>query len=328
MITGKTDSTQQKIVRLYDLKVGVVLVNLNGGEFTIPCIESLVRGNVIPWKIVVVDNASNDGSPDQIIDKFSSVHLLRNNENKGFSTANNQGIRYLLSEGADYVWVLNNDTRVDQNCLGELLSAANFHPYTACFTGKIYYDKPSGKIWYAGGFRHRLHLGVKHRGEGETEEGRYNEIEEVEFISGCCMFFPIWSFKSLGFFIDDYFMYSEDNEWAWRVFNAGESLLYVPNAKIWHNVSASVIKYTGDKGKNSPSAFALYFLIRNNLWTIRRHAIPAPRKYLGIVINILIEVRMIIKHLIRGDLIRSKRIWNGMVSGLFRSIPQYNLLDL
>ena len=306
-----------------DCKVGVVLINWNGGEYTIPCIESLLEGKIIPWKIVVIDNGSNDGSPELIFDKFPDIHLIRNKKNKGFTVGNNQGINYLLSEGADYIWVLNNDTLVDQNCLDKLLGAARLYPHMACFTGKIYYDKPSDKIWYAGGYRQQLHLSVKHRGEDEIDKGRYNEIEEVEFISGCCMFFPCLSLNNLGGFIDDYFVYSEDNEWCWRAIKSGHKLLYVPDAIIWHLVSATAKRNTSDgKRIDEPTAFSWFFMIRNNFWTIRYHCNPYPKKLLAIGVNIIIELKMIISNLVKKDFDRALSIWNGMYKGLLFTLPK------
>ena len=329
MLTINTNqkSTQQIEASKTSNNVGVVLLNWNGGEHTIPCIESLLKGSVIPWKIVVVDNGSNDGSPDIISDKFPEIYLIRNTKNRGFTGGNNQGIDYLLSKDIDYIWVLNNDTIVDQNCLGELLNSAKLYPEIACFTGKIYFDDPSDKIWYAGGYRNRFHLSSNHIGEGEIEKGKYDEIKNVEFISGCCMFFPRVSLNELSGFIEDYFIYSEDNEWSWRALNKGKSLLYVPTAKLWHVISASVMKGAGDNRKNGPSSFAWYLMIRNNLWTIRLHSTPVTRKYFAIAINIFIEIRMIINHLIRRDSQRAKSIFYGMCSGLFRGIPQIDTLN-
>ena len=314
--------TQQKEVSNTSNNVGVVLLNWNGGEYTISCIESLLKGSMIPWKIVVVDNGSNDGSPDLISDKFPEIYLIRNTKNRGFTGGNNQGIDYMLSEDIDYIWVLNNDTIVDKNCLEELFNAAKLNPQIACLTGKIYFYKPSNMLWYAGGYRHKFHLSSMHRGEGEIDAGKYDVNEHVEFISGCCMFFPRLSLNELGGFIEDYFAYSEDNEWSWRALNKGKSLLYVPTAKISHVISASFMKEAGDDRKNGPSSFAWYFMIRNNFWTIRLHSTHVTRKYFAIAINIFIEIRMIINHLIRRDFQRAKSIFYGMCSGLFRVIPQ------
>lgn len=92
-------------------KVGVVLVNWNGAEFTIPCIESLLRSNYSNFQIIVVNNGSMDGSPERIAQEYPQVELLRQPSNSGLPKARNQGIEHALKLGSDYAITLDNDTR-------------------------------------------------------------------------------------------------------------------------------------------------------------------------------------------------------------------------
>jgi hypothetical protein len=322
MNTDKTIDSPMKGAESGIDKIGVVLLNWNGGEYTIPCIDSLLSGKVIPWRIIVVDNGSTDDSADLIAKKFPFIQFIRNKENLGFTVANNQGIRQLLSDGANYVWVLNSDTIVDENCLEELLKAAKSYPDIVCFSGKIYYDSRPDRIWYAGGYRHRVHLGAKHRGEREIDQGIYDEIEEVEFISGCCMFFPSWALMRLGLFVDGYFGYSEDSEWCWRAEKEGRKLLYVPSATLKHCVSALVQKNTGDPKRKGSGAFASYLKARNHFWTIRRHATPFHKKFLALSVLLCLAFKTMT--------IRTKnRQWpeiratvKGVWHGLLRTLPK------
>jgi GT2 family glycosyltransferase len=80
----------------YLFKIGVVLPNWNGGEFTIPCIRSLLMGECVPWRILVFDNGSTDGSPQKIQQLFAYVDQIRADKNIGFMGGNNEGMRYLL----------------------------------------------------------------------------------------------------------------------------------------------------------------------------------------------------------------------------------------
>jgi len=302
-------------------KIGVILLNWNGGEYTIPCIDSLLSGKTVPWRIIVIDNASSDDSPDRIEKKYPFIRLVRNKKNLGFTAGNNQGIRQLLSDGADYVWVLNNDTIVNPNCLEEFLKAVKSYPDIACFSGKIYYDSSSNRLWYAGGYRHRVHLGGKHRGEKETDQGRYDNIEEVEFVSGCCMFLPRWSLMRFGLFIDRYFAYSEDSEWCWRVNRAGGKLLYVPSATLKHCVSASVMKNEGAPKKKGNGAFASYLMVRNHFWMIRRHATPFYKKHLVLLVLLGLAFKSMSIHMKNRHWPEIGATAKGVWHGLVRTLP-------
>ena len=243
--------------------IGVVLLNWNSSELTLSCIHSLLASSVTPDKIVVVDNASVDNSADKIAVASPDITLIRNETNRGFAGASDQGIVYLLSQGVDYIWLLNNDTTVARDCLEKLIAAAACCPIAAGFSAKIFYETPPSRIWYAGAYRHPWHLGTKHLLEPMLEAKAVNGVVPVPFISGCCMFVPSWAWKQYGGLTEEYVCYSEDNEWCWRVTRAGGTLCYVPDAVLWHKLSASVRRNTGtDNSSEIPSA-AWYFMCRN-----------------------------------------------------------------
>ena len=254
------------------MKVGVVLLNWNGGEYTIPCIESLLAGETKPWRIFVWDNASNDGSPDRIAAQFSSVQLVRSEANHGFARANNLSAVELLRDGADYIWILNNDTIVAPKCMGALLEAMEGHPHVAAATGKILYADPPDLIWYAGGGCPHWTLNAYHRGLQEKDSGQYDQANDVQFISGCCMFIRRKAIEACGLFDERYFAYDEDVDWCLRARQRGGILWYEPGAVLWHRVSASLRKNTLGLQGGRISAQQHYLSTRNRLFTIRRHA--------------------------------------------------------
>ena len=302
--------------------VGVVLLNWNAGEFTIPCIESLLSGQIKPDRIVVVDNASVDESPDRIEAAFPGVILIRNRVNEGFAGANNKGISFLLGEGMDYIWVLNNDTFVREDCLACLLEAAQRHPEAACFSAKIFYENPSDRVWYAGSFRHPLLLVPKHLQEARPENRTNDGLFDVDFVSGCCMFIPGRVLRKQGGFCTDYCAYSEDNDWCWRVQKVGLKLLYVPGAVLWHRVSASVRKNTARKKETGISARAYFLMIRNNLWTIRRNAENVPGKALALAMNGGLAFKIMALCAMQGYWYKIGPIWKGASQGLFKALPK------
>ena len=255
-------------VALEKAKVGVVLLNWNGGEFTIPCISSLLAGDLSPWRILVFDNASTDGSPEEITAMFPEVQMVRSAENVGFAAGSNQGIRQLLAQGADFLWILNNDTVVHRSCLRMLVEECLHDGKLGGATGKIFFQQPGDRIWYAGGRWNRWSFTSAHRGRGEKDTGQYDRAEDVEFASGCCMLLRREALARVGLFDERYFVYCEDAEWCLRARRHGVRMRYVPHAVLWHRVSASAKKNAG--GKTPPLSH--YYNQRNRLFNMRRYA--------------------------------------------------------
>lgn len=252
--------------------VGVALLNWNGGEMTAACIDSLLAGSLVPGRIVILDNASTDGSAQWLGDKYPDVHMIRNEINRGFTGGNNIAIRYLLDAGVDIVWVLNNDTVVEKDCLRLLVEAMRKDVSVAACSGKILYENPPDRIWYAGANWHHWSLKSPHRGALETDRGQYDRLEDVCFISGCCMFVRRSTFENVGLFDEAFFAYCEDADWCLRAQRAGLRLQYVPQAIVRHKVSASLRKMHKSVGGGTTSPYSLYILFRNRIFLIRKHA--------------------------------------------------------
>ena len=251
--------------------VGVVLLNWNGAELTIACLESLLHGYLVPEQIVVVDNASTDGSVELIATRFNQVHIIKNAENLGFAGGNNIGIQYLKKDNIDFIWVLNNDTEVDKNCLGELVKFMTDEPDISGCCGKILYDNPHDKIWYAGSTLNAFLLTAHHRGALETDNGQYNQPGLTPFITGCSMFVRRSAWESVGGFDESFFAYAEDFDWCLRARNSGLKLAYAPNAVVYHKVSISFRKTDiPNEGYTTPLMIKLSH--RNRLFIIRKYA--------------------------------------------------------
>lgn len=301
--------------------VGVILVNWNGGEFTIPCIQSLLAGAVQPDRIVVVDNGSVDGSAENIADSFPFVTIIHNAMNVGFASANNQGMELLLREGVDYVWLLNSDTTVANDCLAALVEVTQRHPAAAGFSGKIYYQEPKDRLWYAGAIRHPIHRAPQHLLTASADHRYATGSVPVPFISGCCMFIPSGTLRQFGGFIPSYIAYSEDSEWCWRVTRAHQNLYYVPEARLWHRLSASVKKNDSTSPKRGVPGYALYLMNRNHLWTVRKHTSWPFGKPVTLAANIAIQIRNILTYVIKWDSLLIGASIAGLIDGLFAPVP-------
>lgn len=249
-------------------KVAIVTVDFNNHSATRDCLESLQKLDTkgIELSVIVVDNASTENLP------FSSkknVTILRSEKNLGFTGGNNKGITYALSQGSDYVLLLNNDTEVDKQLLQELLDVFDSHPHVGMAVPKIYFAKGyeyhksrySQKelghvIWYAGGNIDWANVFSVHRGLDEVDHGQYDKKQEVSFASGCCVLISRDVLEQVGMFNDRYFLYFEDADLSERVQKAGFSIWYQPSAVVWHKNAAS---------SGSGSALHDYFLTRNRM---------------------------------------------------------------
>jgi hypothetical protein len=244
------------------IKVAIIIVNYNGVNDTIECLNSINNSNVrsnILIEIYVVDNKSTNDELSVISNKFPNIIPIQSEINQGFAGGNNIGIRRALSEGSDYILLLNNDTVIDNNMIEELLSVVDDN--TIVSPKMLYFSKPD-IVWYGGGYIDR-HKGNSYHFGMNLKDDHLTEVTRCSFATGCCILIPRKIIQQCGYFEDDYFMYCEDTEYCVRIQEAGYRILYNPNAVLWHKVSAS----TG--GDESP--FSIYYMTRNRLSCISKH---------------------------------------------------------
>lgn len=247
-------------------QIAVIIVNWNGLSDTLTCLESLRHVAVpkgIAMSVIVVDNGSTDGSPAIIRTRHPWVHVLETGRNLGFSGGNNAGIRHAIDSGADYVWLLNNDTVVDPHVLRFLTVFDN--PSVGAAGSKIYFApghefhhdryKPAQRghvFWYAGGLIDWNNMYASHRGVDEVDHGQYDTTEDTEFITGCSMVLRSETIHAVGMLDDSYYLYLEDVDLNLRIQHAGYRTLYVPDSVVWH-VNA------GSSGKPGNPLHEYYF---------------------------------------------------------------------
>jgi len=295
--------------------VGVVLVNWNSAELTIDCIKSLLCGHLVPDQIAVVDNASYDGSADLIAARFNQIKLIRNTENLGFAGGNNVGIQHLLKCNMDYIWVLNNDTEIDENCLSELVKFMDKELNVSGCCGKILYDNPRNKIWYAGSTFNKFLLTSRHRGALETDTGQYNNTEFTPFITGCSMFVRQSAWNLVGGFDEAFFAYAEDLDWCLRAMKLSQRFAYVPNAVIYHKVSSSFRKSTSnDSGYTTPLMIKLCH--RNKLFIIRKYSNSTTHKSICLLLFFFWVLYYSSGLIILKRHEKLKSLWAGIYEGL------------
>ncbi len=245
--------------------VYIIILNWNGVSDTMQCIESCKRLHYSDFRILVVDNGSSDGSEEMIRKQFPDIHLIQTGTNLGFAGGNNLGIRYAQKQGADYIWLLNNDTIVDEKCLDYLVRAAEAEPARGMVGNKIYYHHAPETIWFAGG-KVDLEKGglTHHTGKDCRDNGSYDTPGPAGYITGCSVLVKKEMVEDIGLLDDNYFLYFEDVDWSLRAAQKGWKLFYEPKARLWHR--------EGAHRKQGYSDTFMYYSIRNRLYFMKRFA--------------------------------------------------------
>ncbi len=219
--------------------VWIIIVNWNGREVTLDCLDSLRRITYGNRHVLIVDNGSNDGSIPAIRERFPEIEILPLGENRRFAGGTNAGIKVALARGADLVLLLNNDTTVEPGFLDPMVERIGGAPAIGIVAPKIlYYDAPD-LLWYAGGTISFWKGMMKHEGIRERDTGQRDVAGETDYASGCCFLARKELVETIGLLDESYFMYTEDADWCMRAHRAAYRIVYEPRAKIWHRLSVS-----------------------------------------------------------------------------------------
>jgi len=243
--------------------VSVVIPNWNGKKHLEVCLLSLMAQTHTNFEIIIVDNGSSDQSVEFVKKNYSSVKLISNSDNLGFAKATNQGIiDALKNKNVKYIATLNNDTRVKAKWLEELVKVAESDVNIgSCQSKMLNFYQPN--IIDTIGIRIFKSFSVTGRGQGEIDQGQYDEVEEI---FGACAGAALYKREMLlkiGLFDENFFAYLEDVDLAWRAHLAGWKCMYVPAAIVYHVHSAT----GGHK-----SSFSRYMGSRNRVWLIIKNA--------------------------------------------------------
>lgn len=216
-----------------------VILNLDGRDVLVETVETVERMVYSNFRVVVVDNGSRDGSQEMVRSRFATVTLIENGKNLGFGGGNNVGLQYALEQGADWVFLLNNDITVAPDLLTELMAVTPSDGKIGILGPKIYYHSEPEKIWYTGGNINYFTGIISHRGLREEDRGQYDRLEATDYITGCAMLIKRGILEEIGMFDPVYHpIYTEDADLCVRVKRAGYRIVYVPKARLWHKVSS------------------------------------------------------------------------------------------
>ena len=246
-------------------KVAVIIVNWKKYDITSCCIESILNSTNSNFKIILVDNES-DNKKVKNFKYRNEIKIIQNKKNEGFSKANNIGIDYALKNNYDYTILINNDTIVEKNLIEVLLKTAQaknlsvVQPLILKYNGK--------EIWNAGGRINYFFGNFITRKKVGNSLNSSNEL--IEWLTGCCCLFKTKIFKEIGKLDESFFAYYEDVDFSLRLKKHGYKIGFTSKTHIYHYESFSSISNNSKGGKLSP--YIHYLNIRNHILILKKHS--------------------------------------------------------
>jgi len=216
--------------------VWIIIPTFNRGNDLLECIQSIKNQNYTNYRIVIIDNNSQDNTRVLLNNQYSDLHIIHLDSNRGASAATNIGINYALSKNANLVLRLDSDTILGNSYLEMLVDVLIKTKNAGIASGKILsYDKPE-EIWFTGGFLKKWNLGATYIDPHKHINDLGNSIIEVDLLPSTGMLITREAIELTNGFDEDFLVYYEDFDFCLRVKKNGLKLFCVTDAKIWHKV--------------------------------------------------------------------------------------------
>ena len=245
--------------------VVVIVLNWNGKADTIECLKSLNLVQYPNLKITVVDNGSSDDSVESIAEAYPETDILETGMNLGYTGGNNCGIRRAVGSSAEFVLLLNNDTRVEPAFLPRLVSAMQTDARIGIAGPTVYEFPPSTRINATGG-RIRWKTGkLVSIGLRKSRNEEAAEYADVDYASGSCLLVRTRVFEDIGYLDEDFFAHWEEIDFCTRAKRRGYRVVWVKRAMIFHKDGGSSSKVLG---------FRAFHNARNRIWFMKKNARP------------------------------------------------------
>lgn len=278
----------------------MVVLNYNDWPETERCLESLKVLDYPNYQLLVVDNGSSDRPPRELTRHFPSLVLLRNSENLGFAGGNNLGIHHALKRGADYVWLLNNDTRAEQGSLRAMVEIAEKDAQVGAVGSIILNGTKNLRMEAWGGGQVNFLTGLPSHFKGRPS-GR------TDYLCGASLLLRGHAMKCVGMLDEGFFLYWEDTDLCFRMRAHGWKLGVAETARIIHRGSHSTVFQSLSYDFHFTASSIRFF---------RRHA------RLWLMPSLISAAGRMVRRFLSAKPANAKAAWHGFVSGLSRSLKE------
>jgi GT2 family glycosyltransferase len=245
--------------------IAVVVVNWNRRDDVLRCLASLAASRGARADVIVVDNASTDGSADALEAAFPDARVIRNQRNDGFAEGNNIALRVVLERDYRYVMLLNNDTVVAPDALSRLRDALENNAALGAVSPAMCYLSAPDTVWSAGGQINWRTGAVTSAWQDVPRATLPAHPYLVDHVSGCCMLLRAEVIARAGLLDPRFFMYFEETEWCARIARCGYGIAVEPRAFIWHAIEPQ---------RQAGSPAIAYYMTRNHLLFLRATRAP------------------------------------------------------
>jgi len=292
-------------------KVLVIILNWNGTDDTLRCLDSFRKVEYDNFDILVIDNGSIPGSADPITDSFPEITLIRNEQNLGYSGGNNVGLRHARNISAAYALLANNDTTVDPQFIQELVNVAESDPRIAAVGPKVMQLDAPDRIWAVYGAVNFCQQLVKVWGYNKPVT-EFSAQKDVDFVVGCGTMLSMKAATDVGEFDEQFFAYHDEVDWCKRARDKGYRVVYAPKALMWHKGCAST---GGFESYYNPAL--RYLVARNSVLYAKKHA--RPHEWLKFIVSLVVSLpvgllRKAVTGNIRGYAFRFRGVRAGFTS--------------
>jgi GT2 family glycosyltransferase len=220
------------------IQLSIALVNWNNRDYLRQCLKSIEAAQLpFAYEVVVTDNGSTDGSQQMLKERFPYVKIVQNDGNVGVARANNQCIR---ASSGHYIYILNNDTIVNRASIEAMVEFLDAHPEAGAVGGNLL--NPNGT--FQSSFNHFptlveelmvvTHLGRRLNPHMPSYNGTWPTIREVDWISSASIIVRRQAIEQIGLIDEQYFIYSDETDWQYRLWQAGWKVYYLPEVTTVH----------------------------------------------------------------------------------------------
>jgi GT2 family glycosyltransferase len=245
--------------------IAILIVNWNGLEDTLLCLDALYASEENNFEVFLVDNGSEISPEEMIASRFPKVHYIASKSNLGFAAGNNLAMTPILERNFTYLLLLNNDTLVSPGFLSPLYQTLEQNDQLNAVQPCIYFIDQPNQIWSAGGKWN------KWMGDAQTITQRPSQslFYHCDWLTGCAMLIRTTALKHTGGFNPQFFAYYEDVDLSFRLNKNKNQLAVVPNSVIWHKAGGSVRMADNKEGNLSPLVH--FWNWRNRIWIMKKY---------------------------------------------------------